>query len=134
MTGTRSALIVATANYDDSRLARLRAPAKDAEALAAVLGDEDIGDFEVDVALDQPHAVVSRALSRFLRDRRPEDALLLHLSCHGIKDEHGDLYFAASDTESEDLDATAVAADWLRRLMDKCRSRQIIIMLDCCYS
>jgi WD40 repeat protein len=134
MGGTRSALIIATARYADSRLSQLRAPAKDAEALASVLGDADIGGFDVDVALDQPHGAVSRALSRFLRDRRPEDTLLLHLSCHGIKDEHGELYFAASDTERDDLDATAIAAVWLRRLMDKCRSRRTLLMLDCCFS
>jgi uncharacterized caspase-like protein len=134
MTPARSALVVATARYDDPRLRRLRAPAKDAEALAAVLGDADIGEFDVNTAVDQTHAVASRSLSKFFRDRRPEDTLLLHLSCHGIKDEHGELYFAASDTELDDLDATAIASVWLRRLMDKCRSRRLILMLDCCYS
>lgn len=134
VTATRDALIVATSHYDDSRLRRLRAPAKDAEELARVLEDREIGDFAVDVALDGTHATVSRALSRFFRNRRRDDTLVVHLSCHGIKDEDGHLYFATRDTDVDDLDATAIASDWLRRLMDKCMSRRLVLMLDCCYS
>ncbi|MCE0447467.1 hypothetical protein LT493_34535 [Streptomyces tricolor] len=33
---------------------------------------------------------------------------MLHFSCHGLKSESGELYFAASDTEPRLLDATAV--------------------------
>jgi dipeptidyl aminopeptidase/acylaminoacyl peptidase len=99
-----------------------------------VLGDPAVGDYEVSVVLDQPHATTSRALSRFFRERKPDDLLLAHFSCHGIKDEHGVLHFASVDTDVEDLDATAISSDWLRRVMDKCRSRRIVVMLDCCHS
>ncbi|HEV2918092.1 MAG TPA: hypothetical protein VG673_02455, partial [Actinomycetota bacterium] len=44
--GTRSALIVASDNYTDPGLRQLRAPASDAQALAAVLRDPQIGGFE----------------------------------------------------------------------------------------
>jgi molecular chaperone DnaJ len=88
----RSALIVASAQYEDARLKQLRAPGKDAEVLARVLGDPNIGDFDVQVVLDGLHARITRAISRFFRNRESEDLLLLHLSCHGIKDEDGHLY------------------------------------------
>jgi hypothetical protein len=32
------------------------------------------------------------------------------MSCHGLKDDAGHLYFAAADTEVDALDATAVSA------------------------
>ena len=48
--------------------------------------------------------------------------------------EDGHLYFAAKDTDVDDLAATGVASDWLRRLMDRCASRRMVLMLDCCHS
>jgi hypothetical protein len=131
---TRSALIVATGRYDDVRLRQLRAPTHDADALAEVLGDPHIGKFAVDILEDPAEGVLRRRLSQFFSDRRPDDLLLVHLSCHGIKDEDGDLYFAAADTDVEHLDATGVSAEWLRKRMDRCSSRGIVLMLDCCHS
>jgi hypothetical protein len=45
----RRALIVAVDQYDQLSLQRLSSPAADAEALAGVLGDQDLGGFEVDI-------------------------------------------------------------------------------------
>lgn len=133
-TASRSALIVACANYQDPGLKQLRAPAHDASGLAEVLGDPMIGDFNVRQVLDQPDPVVRRELSRFFSGREPSDTLLVHFSCHGVKDEAGQLYFAATDTELDALDATALPADFLHRQMNKSRSRRMILLLDCCYS
>jgi hypothetical protein len=52
--GNRSALIVANDRYSDQGLRRLRAPATDAEHLAAVLRDPAIGDFDVRTLLNEP--------------------------------------------------------------------------------
>ena len=132
--GARSALIVGVGTYADARLRQLRAPAQDADALAEVLSNPEIGDFDVQLAADPSEGVLRRRLSRFFSDRRRDDLLLVHLSCHGIKHEDGQLYFAAADTEIDDLDATGVASDWLKRLMDRCASQRIVLMLDCCHS
>jgi hypothetical protein len=47
MTDSKAALLVATSEYGDPRFNRLRAPAHDVEALSGVLGDPDVGAFEV---------------------------------------------------------------------------------------
>jgi hypothetical protein len=130
----RSALIVASSRYSDPRLRRLRAPACDAEQLAAVLGDADIGAFDVEVLVDEPEHVMRRKLAVFFKDRGRDDLLLLHFSCHGLKDEDGRLYFAATDTELDQLDATAVSAEFVNRLMNRSLSRRIVLLLDCCYA
>ena len=102
--------MVAADDYIDPGLRRLRAPAaSDARALAAVLGDPQIGGFEVRALLNQPAHEVTLAVEEFFADRRPDDLLLLHFSCHGIKHEDGQLYFAASNTQLRRLGATAVA-------------------------
>jgi outer membrane protein assembly factor BamB len=132
--GTRSALIIASDQYADPGLQRLRAPASDARALAAVLRDPGIGDFEVRTLLNEPAHVVNLAVEEFFADRQPGDLLLLHFSGHGIKDQDGELYFAAPNTVLGRLGATAVAADFVSRRMSRSRSRRVVLLLDCCYA
>ena len=132
--GRRSALIVASDVYLDPGLSELRAPTADAAALAAVLGDPEIGGFEVRTLLNEPAHVVNEAVEEFLTDRSPDDLLLLHFSCHGIKDQGGELYFAMTNTKLRLLGATAVAADFVNRRMTQSRSQRIVLFLDCCYA
>ena len=132
--GRRSALIVASDVYLDPGLSELRAPTADAAALAAVLGDPEIGGFEVRTLLNEPAHVVNEAVEDFLTDRSPDDLLLLHFSCHGIKDQGGELYFAMTNTKLRLLGATAVAADFVNRRMTQSRSQRIVLFLDCCYA
>jgi Caspase domain/WD40-like Beta Propeller Repeat len=130
----RSALIVASYEYEDPGLRRLRAPARDAEALAEVLSDPAIGGFDVRAVLNQPAHAITLAVEEFFADRHADDLLLLHFSCHGVKDEDGDLYFAAANTRLGLLDATAVAAEVVNRRMNRTRSRRVVLLLDCCYA
>jgi uncharacterized caspase-like protein len=74
-----------------------------------------------------------RPVEEFLTDRSPDDLLLLQFSCHGIKDQAGDLYFAMANTRRL-LGATAVAADFVNRRMTQSRSHRIVLFLDCCYA
>jgi outer membrane protein assembly factor BamB len=133
-TDTRSALIVASGEYADPALRRLRAPSSDAHALADVLSDPDIGGFEVRTLFNEPAHVANLAIEEFFVNRAPADLLLVHFSCHGIKDEDGQLYFAAHDTVMSLLGATAVAAEFVGRCMNRSRSRRVVLLLDCCYA
>lgn len=133
MTDTRHALIIANERYDDRALKQLKAPGHDADALAEVLGDPLIGDFDVDVVSNQPSYVLRRRIEHFFSDRRRDDTLVVHFSCHGIKSESGELYFAASDTEPLLLEATAVPAQFVRRCMSRSRAGRTVLFLDCCY-
>jgi Caspase domain len=130
----RRALIVAADDYHDTKLARLRAPSIDAHDLAQVLSDRDIGAFEVTTLMNEPEYIVRRKVASFLAEGKREGLLLLHFSCHGVKDEDGHLYYATADTEMTNLDATAVSSEWLNRQMEKSRSRRIVLILDCCHS
>ena len=130
----RYALIVANGGYRDPKLSRLRSPATDASELARVLSDAEIGAFEVELSADEPEHVLRRRVGRFFADRKRDDLLLLHFSCHGLKDDSGQLYFAASDTEVENLEATAISAEFVSRQMTRSRSRKVVALLDCCYS
>lgn len=134
MTGSRSALIVATYAHDDPGLTLLRAPEHDADALAEVLSDPGIGGFDVRTLVNRRCHEVNLALAEFFRERRSEDLLLVHFSCHGLKDDSGELYFAATDTRLDLLEATGIASSYVSRMMGRSRAGRVLCLLDCCYS
>ncbi|WP_327434763.1 caspase family protein [Streptomyces sp. NBC_01236] len=133
MTDSRHALIIANDRYADQGLKKLRAPAQDAAALERVLHDPQIGDFEVEVVHNASADLMRRRIQGFFNDRSRADTLLLHFSCHGLKSESGELYFAASDTEPPLLAATAVASQFVRGCMSGTRAGRTVLFLDCCY-
>jgi Penicillin binding protein A dimerisation domain/Penicillin binding protein transpeptidase domain/Caspase domain len=92
------------------------------------------GGFEVRTLFNEPAHVVNLAVEEFFADRRPGDLLVVHFSGHGVKDEDGELYFAASNTVLGRLGATAVAAEFVSRRMSRSRSRRVVLLLDCCYA
>jgi uncharacterized caspase-like protein len=132
--GKRRALIVATDEYNDPKLKRLRAPARDAKELGRVLREPSIGDFQVTVVMNEPEHKIRRAIAALFKDCSRADVVLLHLACHGVKDEDGNLYFATVDTEEGNLDPTAVSAEWVNRQMTRSRSQRVLLLLDCCFS
>ncbi|WP_328330689.1 caspase family protein [Kribbella sp. NBC_00382] len=133
MDGRRKALIVANDEYDHEGLRHLLSPAADAEALARVLGDRQIGAFEVETVRNQPAHVIQTHIEDLLADSSADDVLLLHFSCHGLKSESGELFFAARNTRPNRLSSTAISADFVQRCMRASRSRSIVLLLDCCY-
>ena len=132
--GARTALIVASSDYADPGLRQLQAPAADAGALEAVLRDPGIGGFEVRTLLNRPNQEVALSVEEFFADRQPDDMLLLHFSCHGIKDEDGELYFAMTNSMLHRLASTALAANFVNQRMNRSRSKRVVLLLDCCYA
>ncbi len=132
--GRRLALVVATATYADPTLAKLRAPGRDATDLAAVLEDAAVGGFEVEMVLDAPAESMRRRIAQFCGQTGPNDLALVYLSCHGVLDDRGRLYYATGDTDRGLLSATGVSAAWLNEQLEDCRCRRQILVLDCCHS
>ena len=64
--GSRYALIVATDQYSDAGLRELAAPVHDAAALAAVLGDPAVGDFDVATLSNQSAQDVRMAVEDWI--------------------------------------------------------------------
>jgi len=130
----RLALLIATSDYNDPALRQLRAPGRDASDLAEVLGTPQIGGFAVQTLINARCVELLEAIEEFCADRRPDDQLLIYLSCHGVLDDRGRLYYAATDTRRQRTAATAVAAAWLNERLEDCRARSQIVILDCCHS
>src|SRR3954449_2761337 len=84
MAGHRKALIIAVDEYEHPGLRRLRSPDADAEALAAVLSDPRIGDFEVNVVRNQDAHEIESRIEDLFYEASADDLLLLHFSGHGL--------------------------------------------------
>ncbi|MGH3673348.1 MAG: caspase, EACC1-associated type, partial [Pseudonocardiaceae bacterium] len=134
MTGTRVALLIGCAEYQDSSFPQLPMASQDLETLARVLNDPTIGDFTVSTLLGSQSDAVKVAIEGFFADRKPDDLLLLYFSCHGVLDSRRQLHFVAHETDKLLLNATAVSAQWVKERMDRSRSQRVVLLLDCCYS
>lgn len=133
--GRKYALIIGNTSYKDKRLAQLVSPSADANQLAEVLRDPQIGHFdEVITLIDQPASTINQSVERFFKQKTSQDLLLLYFSGHGMLGDEGELYLAGSDTDSELLRSTAVPAEFFNQEMDRSLSQRQVLILDCCYS
>lgn len=131
---TRRALLIGTARYQDAALPDLAGATTDTTTLAEVLRDERIGGFTVSTVLDRPAHEVAREIEDMLGACSPRDLVLLYFTGHGIKGPDGRLYFAAANTDAHRLRSSAIAAAWIHDVLDACRSRRQMVLLDCCHS
>jgi len=76
---------------------------------------------------------VEEKIEGLFADSLSDDLLLVHFSCHGLKSEAGELFFAARNTRPDRLGSTGIAADFIQRCIKSCRARSIVLFLDCCY-
>jgi len=128
-------LLLGCSTFADPSLARLRSPGKDVEELARLLRDPDHCRYEVATEVDCSSQRTRREIESFFAGAAFGDAMnLLYLSCHGVQDSQGRLYFAFTDTERDLLGSTAVSAEWVRECVHSSRSRATLILVDCCFS
>ena len=131
--GSRYALIISASEYDDPGFRRLRAPARNAVNLASVLGAAEIGGFKVSSIKDATVQETRQAIQEFLSGRVVEDVVLVYVSCHSVRDNHGGLYFVAADTRQDSLKHTAVESQWLLNRFDDCAASSQVLILDCSF-
>ncbi|MEU7119554.1 type VII secretion protein EccCb [Streptomyces zaomyceticus] len=131
---TRIALLVATTEYVDPGLRRLRSPSDDARRLGALLDNKEIGYFDqVLVLVNESKAAVEEHIEWLFQGRSKSDTVLLYFSGHGIRDRHGRLFFGTVRTRRDLPESTAVSARFVEEQMSRCRAGGKVLLLDCCY-
>ncbi|MBD2329157.1 SUMF1/EgtB/PvdO family nonheme iron enzyme [Alkalinema sp. FACHB-956] len=135
----RYALVLGVGEYGPG-LTPLPGSVRDAEEMARVLADADRGSFQVDLRCNVDRGEMEGAIERFFVGRQAEDVLLLYFSGHGDLGNslsQQQLHLCGRGTTKEGkrlIESSAMSADFLRRQMGMCRSQQIVVILDCCYS
>lgn len=147
---SRDALVVGINTYSYERLNNLKAPARDAEAVARLL--EKDGNFKVTrlpaikdkdndtIKVGQKSKVSLTKLEEkivqlFKPEGKPPDTALLYFSGHGLRKNQGiQEGFLASSDVNPDNGNWGVRLKWLRELLQESEVKQQIIILDCCYS
>lgn len=105
------------------------------DELARVLRDPETGRYAVTAKVDCTSQVARREIEGFFATARVTDSTsLLYLSCHGVQDKNGRLYFAFTDTERDLLGSTGVSAEWVRDCIHSSRSKATVVLVDCCFS
>jgi hypothetical protein len=124
----RSALIVAMA---DGRTAAPQPAAREAMELARLLGDPEVGGFEVS-AMTAPRGDALRLeLIRFLADRAPHDTVLVHLTGHVAIDAAGDAYLCGAADHPGASGGDALPLAFIEAELARCRSERLVVLLDC---
>ncbi|SDW75608.1 FtsK/SpoIIIE family protein [Saccharopolyspora shandongensis] len=131
--GRRTALLIATSMYGDPGLRRLRAPAGEAEELQQVLLSQGAFD-QVEVLRNESKRQIERGIEEAFQEAGPDDLVLLYLSCHGIKNDHGQLLFAACNTELDRIESSAVGSVFVQHQLSASQAGTKVVLLDCCYS
>jgi formylglycine-generating enzyme required for sulfatase activity/uncharacterized caspase-like protein len=130
---SKFALVIANTDYQDASFAKLTAPGKDAEEFAQVLRELAAFD-DVQILLNEGESKTRRSIARFFTERKRDDLLLLYFSGHGVRNEQGQLFLAANDTEISILEASGIPADFVTSSMNNSRSQRQLLILDCCNS
>lgn len=110
---------------------------KDVRAIEKVLGSSDYGDFDNVIPLLNPSSKeTERAIREVFQGRSENDLVFLFFSGHGVKDAENRLYLAVNDTRkhSNGRLSNSLSAQFIHEVMDRCKSRQQVVVLDCCYS
>ncbi|MCC6568582.1 MAG: SUMF1/EgtB/PvdO family nonheme iron enzyme [Anaerolineales bacterium] len=130
---SKFALVIANTEYQDTSFAKLTAPGRDAEEFAQVL--RNLASFtDVQVLLNEGEGKTRRSIARFFAERKRDDLLLLYFSGHGVRNDVGQLFLAANDTEINILEASGIPADFVTQSMNNSRSQRQLLILDCCNS
>jgi hypothetical protein len=132
---SRIALLIGNGTYDDPAFRALERPPADVHALQRVLADPEIGGFdEVVPLIDADANAVRKQIAGLFKNRSADDVLLLFYAGHGVKDDFGELHLVTRDTTGDELSATAIPSHFVSREMDRSRSLNQILILDCCFS
>ncbi|MCP4283245.1 MAG: caspase family protein, partial [Gammaproteobacteria bacterium] len=134
--GRRWACLIGTNEYDDPDLPPLAYPEENADALARVLEDKWLGDFDQVIVLkEKTNTEVIRKIKRIAGQLKVDDLLLIYFSGYALLDEEETerLYLVAKETDPMDLPGSAIDLARIKTFLDKSEAVQKLVLLDCRY-
>jgi predicted Zn-dependent peptidase len=137
MGAARHGLVIGIESYADSRL-NLRCARADAMAIYELMVDPECGLFpqqNVRLLLDADARTqnVRKALSNLRRNAGAGDTVWIYYAGHAAP-EDSSVFWVLHDSDVDDLQATGMSNDEISRSLANIRTRQTIVMLDCCHA
>ncbi|MDV3353671.1 SUMF1/EgtB/PvdO family nonheme iron enzyme [Leptothoe sp. LEGE 181152] len=122
-----------------SGLKPLRCPANGVNAMQELLENPEIGGFDQVVPLINPDVGTMQArIGEVFGQLSKNDLVLFYFTGHGIKDMSGNFYLSTTQTQlfkSGSLNpGTAVAADFVKRVIRGSYAQRKVVILDCCFA
>ena len=129
----RKAVVVGIGKYQNTAL-NLKGAAADAKEMRDRLVED--GGFECVSLIDEEAKCVAirKALSELLWKADLCDMALFYFSGHGFPDPYGNGYLASHDIDSDDPFVSGISMREFRDLVADSKHKQVVAMLDCCYS
>lgn len=132
----RKALIIAVSDYDPpSELNPLPFCRNDGEAVYEALKSKyDIPEKWKLVGKVEGGKMKEAIFEFFRKNDEPDDTLLFYFSGHGIPDSYGDHFLGSSNINEQLPDENGYNFLHLQENIKKTRARNVIAILDCCFS
>ena len=130
----RLAILIGNGRFDrDPTLARLLGPGEDVSSLGALLSDPQAGNFVVFEFRDHERRTLQAELERAFALGHAGSTVVFYYAGYVVPDPGRGLFLATADTELADLKGTAIPISSIKGLIRSCRSRSVVVVLDCCY-
>ncbi|MBE9136933.1 CHAT domain-containing protein [Nodosilinea sp. LEGE 07088] len=112
---------------------------RDVQVFKQILESSNLGNFDQVISLIDPNVQdIEQKIDLLIGKRSEKDLVLLYFSGHGVKNSNNTLFLTTCKTQKNsqgELDeSTAISAQFIHDAMDRCNSKQQIIILDCCFS
>ena len=132
------ALLIGVGEYGNG-LKPLRCPANGVNTMQGLLENPDIGGFDEVVPLINPDVGTMQArIGTVFGQLTKQDLVLFYFTGHGIKDMSGNFYLSTTQTQlfkNGSLNpGTAVAADFVKRVIRGSYAQRKVVILDCCFA
>ena len=71
---------------------------------------------------------------KIFADAKVDDHVIIYFSCHGLLDDKLDYYLATTDVTFESPAAKGMPYDEIEKMLDNCKSRNRLVLIDACHS
>lgn len=130
----RIAVIISNGTFDDLSMSNLVGPKIDNEKLSKVLGDPDIGGFDIVSLVDHGLLQVRKAIAAACATANEEDTLLIYYSGRSYTSEDGNFCLPVADTDSRFLSATTLESEFILTQLRNTKCKRIVLLIDGCRS
>ena len=129
---TRWAILIGAQNYDDQSLTRLDYPLADVKLLAdALVKRYKVPAEQAVVFADESLVRLEQAIPDRLAKLGADAKLLVYVTGHAYKDDHGVVYLRSKNFDFKRPNLTGLELQWLVDQLEKCPAKEKLLLLDC---